>query len=77
MSLLYTGWMTPAKKEFNAKAKNSGMNREARRDFLKTLARDAAKMATPDRVMEYRANRRKKRLAANATRNRNRRLAKR
>lgn len=77
MSALYTGWMTPAKKEFNQKAKNGGMNRETRRKFLKDLALDAARAATPDRAMEYRAKRRAKRLAANATRNRNRRLAKR
>lgn len=51
-------------------------NRAEKRAMAKELRREFVKFSAPDRVTEYRANRRKKRLAANATRNRNRRLAK-
>jgi hypothetical protein len=69
-------WMTPAKKEFNNKAKNGGMNRETRRKFLKDLALEASRATMPDMAKDYRANRKAKRQRANATRNRNRRLSK-
>lgn len=76
MSQYPSVWMTPAKKEFNAKAKNGGMNRAARREFLKDLGRDAARATMPDMANDYRAKRRAKRQAANKTRNKNRRLSK-
>jgi len=69
-------WMTPAKKEFNNKAKNGGMNRETRRKFLKDLALEASRATMPDMAKEIRAKRKAKRQRANATRNRNRRLSK-
>jgi len=52
-------------------------NRREKRQMVKDLRREHVRATMPDMANEYRAKRRKKRLAANKTRNLNRRLAKR
>ena len=67
---------TPAAKEFHAKAKTGGMNREARRKFVADLQREATRATMPDMAKSLRAKRQAKRQQANKSRNKNRRLNK-
>lgn len=68
--------MKPEYGPSNAKMKANGMNRGTRRKFFKDLEREQSRDNMPDMANEYRAKRRAKRLRANKTRNKNRRLSK-